>query len=211
MRAVVEAHVSRRPNGDGLAMPGERRSRGTRRHRALGGLLLCALLARPAAAAACESGTFSIFGCEASNGRKFIELCGPSPIDASGFLVYRFGSVKNDEDVVELSYPPERTGSLARFFAATYVHHGIYTQSVRFVSGHFGYTVFTRAKGMRELDSGVEVRDRRNGKTTIVSCSERPRFYIFELKGLVPCDPETPIGKACIGDDAKKPAKPAKP
>lgn len=204
MRTIVDAHLPSRPNAARRRVP----ARG-RRTAALGALLLFVLCARPAAA--CESETFSIFGCEASNGRKFIELCGPSPIDASGFLVYRFGSVKDDEDVVELSYPPERPGSLARFFAATYVHHGIYTQSVRFVSGHFGYTVFTRAKGMEELGAGVEVRDRRTGKTTTIACSERPRFYIFELKDLVPCDPETPIGKACIGDDAKKPTKRAKP
>ena len=155
--------------------------------------------------AACEPDVFPIFGCEASHGRKFIELCGPSPIDASGFLVYRFGSIKEDTDVVELSYPAERTGSLARFFAATYVDHGVYTQSVRFVSGNFSYTVFTHAKGAQELGAGVEVRDRRTGKRSVVSCSERPRFYVFDLKGLVPCDPETPIGKACIGDDAKTP------
>jgi hypothetical protein len=160
------------------------------------------------AALACEDGTFSVFGCDASHGRKFVELCGPSPIDASGFLVYRFGSIKDEKDVVELSYPPERAGSFDRFFAATYTHHGVYTQSVRFVSGHFSYTVFTKAKGMEELGAGVEVRDRRSGKTTTVECSERPRFYIYDLKGLVPCDPETPVGKACIGDDAKK--KPAR-
>jgi hypothetical protein len=165
------------------------------------------LLASPAAAFACEDETFSIFGCEASHGRKFIELCGPSPIDASGFLVYRFGSTKDEKDTVELSYPPERAGSLARFYAATYLHHGVYTQSVRFVSGEFSYTVFTKAKGTEELGAGVEVRDRRSGKTSVIACSERPRFYIYDLKGLVPCDSETPIGKACIGDDAKK--KPA--
>jgi hypothetical protein len=26
---------------------------------------------------------------------------------------------------------------------------------------------------------------------------ELPRFYIHELKGLVPCDPATPVGVAC--------------
>lgn len=165
-------------------------------------------LAAPAAALACEEGTFSIFGCDASHGRKFIELCGPSPIDAAtGFLVYRFGSTKDEHDTVELSYPAERAGSLERFYAATYTHRGVYTQSVRFVSGHFGYTVFTKTKGTEDLGAGVAVRDRRSGKTTTIECSERPRFYIHELAGLVRCDPETPIGKACIGDDAKKPKR----
>ena len=51
---------------------------------------------------------------------------------------------------------------------------------------------------MQTIDAGVEVRDRKSGKTSIVSCSERPRFYIFELKGLVGCDPETPVGTACV-------------
>jgi len=69
---------------------------------------------------------------------------------------------------------------------------------VRFVSGNFGYTVFTRARGMETLEAGVEVRDRKSGKTSTIHCSERPRFYIHELEGLVACDPETPVGKACV-------------
>ncbi len=153
------------------------------------------------AAKACESGSFPLFGCDAAKSCKFIELCAPSPIDArSGYIVYRFGSndAEGAEKAVELQYPAERAGSLKRFYAATYTYRGVYTQSVRFVSGNFSYTVFTRARGMQELDAGVEVRDGKNGKTSIVSCSERPRFYIFELKGLVPCDSETPVGTACI-------------
>jgi len=51
---------------------------------------------------------------------------------------------------------------------------------------------------MQTLDAGVDVRDRKSGKTSTVSCSERPRFYIYDLKGLVPCDPETPVGIACV-------------
>ena len=149
----------------------------------------------------CDSGSFPLFGCEAASSRKFIELCAPSPLDAqSGYLVYRFGSLDNDgaETAVELEYPENDAGSLKRFYAATYTHGGVYTQSVRFVSGNFGYTVFTRSRGMATIAAGVEVRDRKSGKTSTVSCSERPRFYIFDLKGLVPCDPETPVGTACV-------------
>ena len=102
------------------------------------------------------------------------------------------------EKAVELEYPAERRGSLKRFYAATYTHGGVYTQSVRFVTGNFVYTVYTRARGSQTIDAGVEVRDRKSGKTSIVPCSERPRFYIFELKGLVPCDSETPVGTACV-------------
>jgi len=158
-----------------------------------------ALLA--ATAQACDRGSVPLFGCEAANSRKFIELCAPSPLDArSGYLLYRFGSLDKDgeERAVELQYPAKRAGSLERFYAATYTHKGIYTQSVRFISGNVSYTVFTRARGMQELDAGVEVRDRKSGKTSIVSCSERPRFYIFDLKGLVACDSETPVGTACV-------------
>ena len=154
-----------------------------------------------AAAQACDSNTPALFSCDAAKSRKFIELCASSPLDAqTGSLLYRFGSLDKDgmEKAVELEYPSEPAGSLRRFYAATYTHAGVYTQSVRFVSGAFDYTVFTRARGMQELDAGVAVRDRKNGKTSIVQCSERPRFYIFELKGLVPCDPETPVGTACV-------------
>jgi hypothetical protein len=153
-----------------------------------------------ATANACDSGSFPIFGCDAAKSRKFIELCAPSPLDAqSGFLRYRFGSLDKDgaEKALELEYPDTLANSLKRFYAATYTHEGVYTQSVRFVTGNTDYTVFTRARGSRLLDTGVEVRDRRSGKTSVISCSERPRFYIFDLKGLVPCDPETPVGTAC--------------
>jgi hypothetical protein len=153
------------------------------------------------AAHACASGSFPLFGCDAANSRKFIELCAPSPLDSkSGYLLYRFGSQDKDgvETAAELEYPAESAGSLKRFYAATYTHGGFYTQSVRFVSGNFGYTIFTRSKGMETVAAGVDVRDRKTGKTTTIFCSERPRFYIFELKGLVPCDPETPVGTACV-------------
>ena len=160
---------------------------------------LLALLA--AAANACDRGSVALFGCDAASTRKFIELCAPSPLDAeSGYLLYRYGSLDADgqEKAVELVYPADRAGSLKRFYAATYTHRGVYTQSVRFVSGNFSYTIFTRARGMQELDAGVRVRDSKSGKTSTVLCSERPRFYIFDLKGLVACDPETPVGEACV-------------
>ena len=161
-----------------------------------------ALLALPAFTAnACESGTFPLFGCDAAKSRKFIELCAPSPLDGkTGSLRYRFGSQNDDgaETAVELEYPATAAGSLNRFYGATYTHGGVYTQSVRFVLGTFGYTVYTRARGMQTIDAGVEVRDRKSGKTTVISCSERPRFYIHDLQGKIPCDPETPVGRACI-------------
>ena len=122
-------------------------------------------------------------------------------VDAkSGYLRYRFGSLDEDgnEKTLEFEYPPADTFSFKPFYAATYTRGGVYTQSVRFVAGNYGYTVFTRARGSQTLEAGVEVRDRKSGKTSVVSCSERPRFYIFELKGLVPCDPETPVGTACV-------------
>jgi len=159
------------------------------------------LAALASSARACDAGTFPLFGCDAAKSRKFIELCAPSPLDPqSGYLRYRFGSLDEDgaEKALELEYPEAGTHSLKRFYAATYTHGGVYTQSVRFVAGNFGYTVFTRARGAQTLDAGVEVRDRRSSKTSVISCSERPRFYIFELKGLVPCDPETPVGTACV-------------
>ena len=159
------------------------------------------LAALSSAACACDSGAVALFGCDAAKSRKFIELCAPSPLDAqSGYLLYRFGSLDKDgvEKAVELEYPAEAAGSLKRFYAATYTHGGVYTQSVRFVSGNFGYTVFTRSRGLETIDAGVEVRDRQSGKTSTIACSERPRFYIDELKGLVPCDPETPVGTACV-------------
>jgi hypothetical protein len=159
------------------------------------------LVALSSSATACDSGSFPLFGCDAAKSRKFIELCAPSPVDAqSGYLRYRFGSLDENgaEKALELEYPPSRTDSFKRFYAATYTHGGVYTQSVRFVSGNFGYTVFTRARGLQVLDAGVEVRDRNSGKTSVISCSERPRFYIDDLKGLVPCDPETPVGTACV-------------
>lgn len=151
-------------------------------------------------AIACEEGSTPVFSCEASNGRKFIELCAASPPSLDGFLEYRFGSLGRDgqEKAVELVFPAQREGSLAQFFGATYTSKGVYAQSVRFGTGSHAYTVFTRARGSRDQGAGVEVKARASGKVTTIYCSERPRFYVFELQGLLACDPETPVGKACI-------------
>ena len=133
----------------------------------------CGLLAALSATTqACDRGSIALFSCDAAKSRKFIELCAPSPLDReSGYLTYRFGSLDNEgsENGVDLEYPVERRSSLKRFYAATYTHAGVYTQSVRFVSNNFGYTVFTSARGMQVLDAGVEVRNRTTGKTSIVS------------------------------------------
>jgi hypothetical protein len=148
-----------------------------------------------------QKGSFPLFGCEAATGRKFIELRAPQPFCGwTGYLRYRFGSLDEDreEKALELEYPPTTNGSLKRFYGANYTHNRVYTQSVRVVTGDFGYTVFTRSRGMQTIDAGAEVSDRKGGKTTVISCSERPRFYIHELDGLGACDPETPVGQACI-------------
>ena len=161
--------------------------------------LALALAAQPARA--CDGDAMALFACEAAGGRKYIELCAPSPLAAdSGFLVYRFGPIAKDggRDTVELAYPASTAGSLRKFFAATYTHGGIYTQSVRFVTGGHSYRVFTASGPKGRLDAGVDVRDLRSGKVTTVACSEAPRFYIHDLEGLVPCDPDTPVGVACV-------------
>jgi hypothetical protein len=123
-------------------------------------------------------------------GRRFIELCASSPVTEDGYLQYRFGSLdaEGEEQSAELEYPAELEGSLARFYGATYTQKGIYTQSVRFVSGAYSYAVFTRAKGEETIDAGVEVRNRDTGKTSTVACSERPRFYIGDSRA---CSPAT--------------------
>ena len=152
-------------------------------------------------ACSCESDAPPIFACEAAGGRKFIEICAATPIDeGDGYLLYRFGSLTagGEEKTVELEYPRERTGSHRKFFGATYTNKGVYTQSVRFAVGEYGYTVFTRARGSQDLGAGVQVRHSRTGKISTVDCSERPRFYIFELKTILACDSDTPVGKACI-------------
>ena len=151
-------------------------------------------------AMACDDDATPIFSCEASNGRKFIELCASSPLSHGGFLEYRFGSLDREgrERAAELVFPSQRAGPLERFWGATYARRGLYTQSVRFDTGSHSYTVFTRARGSRDEGAGVEVKARASGKVTTVYCSERPRFYIFELKDLLACDPDTPVGKACI-------------
>lgn len=105
---------------------------------------------------------------------------------------------------MELEYPDAPAGSLGQFFGAVYTHRGVYTQSVRFRSSGFSYTVFTES--WPDADSaegtagsaGVTVRNLRTHKSTTVDCSERPRFYIFELQDVIACDSETPVGKACI-------------
>lgn len=156
------------------------------------------------AARACASGDNPIFSCEAD--RKFIELCASGEDGAISGLQYRFGTQTADgqDDEVELVFPEKPEGSLARFVGAVYSQKDVYTQSIRFTSGRHDYTVFTES--WPDADSadgtggsaGVTVRNLRTNKTTAVDCSERPRFYIFELQGILACDPKTPVGKACI-------------
>jgi hypothetical protein len=165
------------------------------------GALLLSSLAAASTAVACDADATAIFACEAADGRKFIELCAvPPSAGEGGYLEYRFGAQGRggERTKSELTFPPDRNGSHARFFGAVYTHNSIYTQSVRFTSGDFGYRVFTQARGNRDLGAGVEVRNQRTGKTTTISCSERTRFYIFELEALVACDPDTPAGRKCI-------------
>jgi hypothetical protein len=162
-------------------------------------ILTVALLAAQTPALACPEDASAIFDCEAAKGRKFIQLCASAdPNDPAPFLQYRFGKLDDSgqQAQVEFEFPARREGSLQQFFGAVYTHAGVYTQSVRFVNGGFSYTVFTTDRGKR--GNGVEVRNLSTGKTSTVSCSERPRFYIHELKGLLQCDAQTPAGWACI-------------
>ena len=168
------------------------------RHLVTTSLLASLFTAWPAHA--CDTGANVIFGCEAAKGRKYIELCASNPVAEDGYLQYRFGALDGDgnERSVEFEYPVKREGSLKQFFGATYKHQGVYTQSVRFTTPTFSYAVYTKTRGSEDLGAGVEVRNPASGKTTVVACSERPRFYIDELKDVLACDPETPAGKACI-------------
>ncbi|HMW78217.1 MAG TPA: hypothetical protein PKA22_10480 [Rhodocyclaceae bacterium] len=162
------------------------------------GLLLLLLASRPVFA--CETGTFAVFACEAARGRKFIELCASSPVEG-GFLEYRFGAQDKDgnEQSVEFVYPPSRSGSFKHFFGATYTaKDGVYTQSVRFQTAKASYEVYTHARGMATIRAGVKVREIGGGRTTDITCTERPRFYIHELKGHIDCDTSTRVGRACI-------------
>lgn len=157
-------------------------------------------------ARACSGNDNPIFACEADEGRKFIELCASGEGGNITGLQYRFGSQTPDggDDKVELEFPATPEGSLDRFVGAVYSRKDVYTQSIRFKSGQHDYTVFTQswpdadsAEGMAGA-AGVTVRNLRTNKTTTVDCSERPRFYIFELQGILACDPKTPVGEACI-------------
>ncbi len=170
-------------------------------------LMLAGLLLSNGWAHACGADDQTIFSCEAADGRKFIELCASGePGGAPETLRYRFGSQDQlgGDAAVELEYPDKPAGSLSHFFGAVYTHRGVYTQSVRFQSSGFSYSVFTES--WHDTDSaegnagsaGVTIRNLRTQKSTTVDCSERPRFYIFELQSVLACDPETPVGKACI-------------
>src|SRR5438874_1891939 len=91
--------------------------------------ITAAAVALPARACNAD-GEQAIFSCEAAHGRKFIELCAPAPLNAQdGYLRYRFGAQDQDgnEARVELAYPDDLDGSLARFYAAEYTYKGVYT------------------------------------------------------------------------------------
>jgi hypothetical protein len=186
-----------------VVTPVKQRATAQRRRRArFATPALATLLAVCLPAFGCDPEATAVFGCEAARGRNFIELCAPAASTGpeAGALQYRFGSLDGAgrEKTVELEFPHAPEGSLRQFFGATYTYECVYTQSIRFLSGGYSYTVFTRTRGTRLLGAGVDVLNQATGKTRTVDCSERPRFYIFELQGRVPCDPETPVGRACI-------------
>ena len=165
------------------------------------GVILLALTASQATFA-CDEGGDALFACDAANSTKYIELCASGDLHGEdGALQYRFGKLDEDgtRGAVELAYPEVREGSLEKFHGSVYHDaEGVYVQSVRFENAGYSYTVFTQAQGMEELGAGVRVRNVKTGKVTTIDCSERPRFYIFELEGVLACDPATPVGKACI-------------
>lgn len=151
---------------------------------------------------ACDPGGDALFACDAANSTKYIELCASGDLHGDdGALQYRFGKLGEDgtRGEVELAYPETPVGSLAKFLGSVYHDaEDVYVQSVRFENAGYSYTVFTEARGMEELGAGVHVRNLKTGKVTTIDCSERPRFYIFELEDVLACDPETPVGRACI-------------
>lgn len=161
-----------------------------------------AIIAMAAPAFACDPGGDALFACDAANSTKYIELCASEAVaEAGGSLQYRFGKLEADgtRGEVELAFPAAQEGSLDKFYGAVYHDaEDVYVQSVRFENAGYSYTVFTEAQGMEELGAGVHVRNLKTGKVTTVDCSERPRFYIFELEDVLACDPETPVGRACI-------------
>ena len=126
------------------------------------------------AAQACEEDLVPLFACEAANGRKFVELCASSPLDAeSGSLVHRFGALGADgtRSSVEPEYPKERAGSLQ--LLRGYLHASRYLHPIGALRP--GPTAIRFSPAQRVCTIGcIEVRDRRTGKSTVIACSERP-------------------------------------
>lgn len=172
-------------------------------------------LTLPLGAQACmKEGELPVFFCEAMQGKKYIELCSKDLDQQAGYLVYRFGALNEHqaEGTVELEYPRQTANSLKRFFGAAYQDK----HTIRFVSGGHDYIVFSRHRSAAELASkenipvdderyvddtyeyGVEVQDRKTRNVSTILCSEVPAFYAHSLKDFIACDPETPVGKACI-------------
>lgn len=170
-----------------------------RRWRRGAGALL--LLLGTGLSAACEVDEAPVFRCEAAGGAKFIELCASMPVgSASGHLQYRFGSQGGPGAArrPELVFPGQLAGSLGRFYGSTYTVAGVYTQSIRFQTAQASYAVFTESRAGATIAAGVRVKRLGTGATTTVSCSERPRFYLHGLERVLACDPDTPVGRACI-------------
>ena len=115
----------------------------------VGRLLCCGAFAGVPLARASDGDAVPVFSC-AAQGKKYIELCAPSPITANGgFLEYWLGAQNPDgkDASEELRFPTHREGSIQRFCGATFTSKGTYTQSVRFKSGPATYTVFTASRG----------------------------------------------------------------
>jgi len=123
----------------------------------------------------CNSDEQLVFGCSLVN-KKMVSICAsPSFTPTSGYVQYRYGTLKK----VELSYPSAFEPPMGKFFFSHAMFSGGGASSIRFINKGHEYVVFDKMVRTNftpgepnnpEFSSGVITRYR--GKNTSFLCQE---------------------------------------
>ncbi len=141
------------------------------------------------AAGLCKAEETTVFSCELKQNHKTVSLCASKSFtEQGGFLQYRFGQPNK----IELTYPQELKGSLARFGYDEYSRPDLSTFVVGFNNGGYRYELMETTEG--GSDDGTTTRKlivtSKAKKSVELTCldNERTVSDITTLGGVLKCD-----------------------
>lgn len=128
-----------------------------------------------------------VFSCPLQRTAKVVSVCASPRLLASpskGHLVYRFGKL----GAVELEFPKDKAGSLAKFVHSHYFRAQTDRTQLRFTSGDFTYELFDEYEQGAKPPSAVGIRviQERTGQVTQLACGKGVTAHWHLIDGAVP-------------------------